>query len=53
MDIDDYEEDMMLDEDDFVAPSPTADEYFEDASRLGNTRAQNVKIVDKNFFNGK
>ncbi|KAG0350854.1 hypothetical protein BGZ54_003613 [Gamsiella multidivaricata] len=54
MDIDDYEEDMMLDEDEFIAPSPTGEEpYEEGASRFANTRQQNVKVVDKNFFNGK
>ena len=47
---------MMLDEDDFVAPSPTGEEPFEDGSgtpRFGNNRPPNIRVVDKNFFNGK
>jgi hypothetical protein len=52
--VDDYDEDMMLDEDELITPSPTGEEIFDDT--LGRFMAQrgapNVKIVDKNFFNG-
>ncbi|KAG0211742.1 hypothetical protein BGX28_007504 [Mortierella sp. GBA30] len=55
MDIDDYEEDMILDEDDIIAPSPTGEEHFEEAARFGGGsaggRTPTVKIVDRNFFN--
>lgn len=56
MDIDDFEDDMMLDEDEFIAPSPTGEEPFDEGlppgGRFGaNTRQANVKIVDKSFFN--
>ncbi|KAG0314548.1 hypothetical protein BGZ99_008062 [Dissophora globulifera] len=56
MDVDDYDEDMMLDDDDFIAPSPTGEDPFEEggsAPRFGANRQPNVKIVDKTFFNGK
>ncbi|KAF9358510.1 hypothetical protein BGX26_001605 [Mortierella sp. AD094] len=53
MDIDDYDEDMMLDEDEFAAPSPTGEEAFDEGGRFGNNRSINIKIIDKNFFNGK
>ncbi|KAF9926932.1 hypothetical protein BGZ67_007874 [Mortierella alpina] len=60
MEIDDFEEDMILDEDDLIAPSPTGEEQFEEAARFGggggggggSGRTPNVRIVDKNFFNG-
>ncbi|KAF9288787.1 hypothetical protein BGZ68_010612 [Mortierella alpina] len=57
MEIDDFEEDMILDEDDLIAPSPTGEEHVEEAARFGSGggggggRAPNVRIVDKNFFN--
>ncbi|KAF9437792.1 hypothetical protein BGZ76_011111 [Entomortierella beljakovae] len=53
MDIDDFDEEMMLDEDDFAAHSPTGEEAFDESGRFGNNRPVNIKIVDKNFFNGK
>ncbi|KAF9573025.1 hypothetical protein EC968_009075 [Mortierella alpina] len=34
--VDDFEEDMILDEDDLIAPSPTGEEHFEEAARFGS-----------------
>ncbi|KAF9091210.1 hypothetical protein BGX29_006957 [Mortierella sp. GBA35] len=52
MDADDYEEDMMMDEDELIAPSSTTEEIFEeDSGRFSGPRVPNVKVVDKNFFN--
>ncbi|KAF9952350.1 hypothetical protein BGZ72_006352 [Mortierella alpina] len=63
MEIDDFEEDMILDEDDLIAPSPTGEENFEETARFAGGgggggggaggRTPNIRIVDKNFFNGK
>lgn|SRR5690348_1619195 len=50
---DDYEDDMMMDEDELIAPSPTAEDIFEEDGRFAGPRVPNVKVVDKNFFNGK
>ncbi|KAG0378875.1 hypothetical protein BGX24_002539 [Mortierella sp. AD032] len=51
MDADDFEDDMMMDEDDLIAPSPTGDELFEEDGRFAGPRVPNVKVVDKTFFN--
>ncbi|KAF9986900.1 hypothetical protein BGZ65_005774 [Modicella reniformis] len=59
MDIDYYEDEMLLDEDEFIAPSPTGEEHYEEGIAAGggrfggNTRQPNVKVIDRNFFNGK
>ncbi|KAG9062649.1 hypothetical protein KI688_004953 [Linnemannia hyalina] len=53
MDADDFEDDMMMDEDELIAPSPTAEDIFEEDGRFAGPRVPNVKVVDKNFFNGK
>lgn len=44
---------MMMDEDELIAPSPTAEDIFEEDGRFAGPRVPNVKVVDKNFFNGK
>ncbi|KAF9933643.1 hypothetical protein FBU30_004886 [Linnemannia zychae] len=48
---DDFEDDMMMEEDELIAPSPTADELFEEDGRFAGPRVPNIKVVDKNFFN--
>ncbi|KAF9366506.1 hypothetical protein BGX34_001944 [Mortierella sp. NVP85] len=52
--VDDFDDDMIIDEDEFAAPSPTGEEIFDEGvpgPRFPTTRQPNVKVVDKNFFN--
>jgi hypothetical protein len=42
----------MMDEDELIAPSPTAEDIFEEDGRFAGPRIPNIKVVDKNFFNG-
>ncbi|KAF9192753.1 hypothetical protein BGZ51_004921 [Haplosporangium sp. Z 767] len=51
MDIDDFEDEMILDEEDLIAPSLTGEELMEEGTRFAGGRTPNVRVVDKNFFN--
>ncbi|KAG0348839.1 hypothetical protein BG004_003986 [Podila humilis] len=48
MDVDDY--DSVMDEhDDFITPSPSGEDYYDD--KTGVQRLPPQRIVDKSFFN--
>ncbi|KAF9410569.1 hypothetical protein BGZ94_001599 [Podila epigama] len=49
MDVDDYDAIMMDEQEEFISPSPSGEEFFDDKSGLQRLPPQ--KIVDKNFFN--
>ncbi|KAG0266741.1 hypothetical protein BG011_001200 [Mortierella polycephala] len=51
MDIDDFEDEMILDEEDLITPSLTGEELMEEGARFAGGRTPNVRVVDKNFFN--
>ncbi|KAG0034743.1 hypothetical protein BGZ81_003441 [Podila clonocystis] len=48
-DIDDYDAIMMEENEDFISPSPSGEDFFDEKS--GGQRLAPQRIVDKNFFN--
>ncbi|KAF9216664.1 hypothetical protein BGZ93_003402 [Podila epicladia] len=49
MDVDDYDAIMMEENEDFISPSPSGEDFFDEKS--GGQRLAPQRIVDKNFFN--
>lgn len=49
--VDDYDAIMMEENEDFISPSPSGEDFFDEKS--GGQRLAPQRIVDKNFFNGE